>query len=302
MRKKLTVLGVFILLFIVVEIFLRKGFGFGNNVLVREDPDFEYIAQPNQERNRFGNKIYYNEISMRSEAIQPNSRKILGLGDSVLNGGSLIDQRALATSMLNEKLTNQTGKDLQVLNISYKGWGPDNAVAYLNKFGVFDAELIFLLVSSHDAYDNMDFTKVVETDKNLPGKQYPLAILEVIDAYLLPRLPNFGGGGEKNTERTSKDQKFNTGFQDLLDLSCEKNIPLIIYLHPEIYEIEKGEYHEEGNLIIDFAMEKNITLIKGIEGAKVEHYRDYIHINEDGQKHISKGLFPVLSRFISLKD
>jgi hypothetical protein len=50
-----------------IEILLRTVWGFGDMVLFREDENFEYITEPNQERFRFGNRIAYNEHSMRSE-------------------------------------------------------------------------------------------------------------------------------------------------------------------------------------------------------------------------------------------
>lgn len=305
MKNKLAVFGMFIVIITLSEIILRENYGFGDNVLVREDPDFEYIAQPNQEKKRFGKEIFFNEFSMRSAEYQSNSRTILGLGDSVLNGGSLIDQTELATSLLNDALNFQTKEELQVLNISYKGWGLDNAVAYLNKYGNFNAELIFLVVSSHDAYDNMDFTKLIGVDKNFPTEQYSFAIIEVFDAYLIPRLQELfytKSTQAENYEVSEHHQNFNSGFQDILEISKTNNIPFLIYLHPEISEIKKGEYSAEGKLIKNFAQSNNVMLIEGIKGAKVEYYRDHIHLNHMGQHYLYKRLFPVLSDFISIDD
>ena len=78
----------FIILFslIEIEIVLRLFFGFCNTVLYREDPKYEYIAIPDQHRYRFRNHISFNQESMRSAELDQASIKILGFGDSVLNG------------------------------------------------------------------------------------------------------------------------------------------------------------------------------------------------------------------------
>jgi len=90
-----------IAIFIVVEITLRKVWGFGDMVLFQEDKNFEYIAQPDQERTRFGNRIIVNEYSMRSSSLNDqDSCIVLGFGDSVINGGSLTDQDSLATTIV----------------------------------------------------------------------------------------------------------------------------------------------------------------------------------------------------------
>ncbi|HNR53629.1 MAG TPA: hypothetical protein PKJ19_00560, partial [Flavobacteriales bacterium] len=98
------------------EIVLRYGFGFCDAVLMRADPHYEYIAQPMQDRHRFGRHIAYNSLSMRCEEPDTNAVIILGCGDSVINGGSLADQDSLATTILSARLSQEWGRKVQVLN------------------------------------------------------------------------------------------------------------------------------------------------------------------------------------------
>lgn len=105
------------------EWFLRYQWGFADTVLMREDPHYEYIAQPNQIRNRFGNRIVYNEHSMRSMSVQPtDSLVILGFGDSIINGGVQTDHDSLATTLL-EHMLQSDGMGYRVLNVSAGSWG-----------------------------------------------------------------------------------------------------------------------------------------------------------------------------------
>lgn len=68
------------------------------------------------------------------------------------------DQDSLATSLFSA----ETGT--QMLNMSAGSWGPDNWAAYLRHYGLFDAKGFFLVVGSHDAHDNMDFTPNMSID------------------------------------------------------------------------------------------------------------------------------------------
>jgi hypothetical protein len=112
---------------------------------------------------------------MRSDEINSKAVTILGLGDSVINGGVLTDQDELATMILSKELTGALNRPVQVLNVSAGSWGPDNCNAYLDERGTFNMHVMLLVVSSHDAYDVMDFTPVVGINYSFPDKQYKLA-------------------------------------------------------------------------------------------------------------------------------
>ncbi|HET6539068.1 MAG TPA: hypothetical protein VFG46_01215, partial [Chryseolinea sp.] len=109
MRKLLIFALIFLLVFVIVEVSLRKLFGFGEmSILFQQDAAFEYIAKPNQNKVRFGNKVVYNEYSMRSLPLTDKKECIiLGFGDSVINGGTLVDQDSLATTITENQLQNR---------------------------------------------------------------------------------------------------------------------------------------------------------------------------------------------------
>ena len=197
MRRKYY-LGAFVALFAVTEITLRQVWGFANAPLYQESSSYEYMARPNQDGYRFGNHFHYNSFSQRSD--EPDSTKtiVLGLGDSVLFGGVMTDQDSLATSLFSAET------DMQMLNISAGSWGPDNCAAYLKEKGMFGAKAMFLLVSSHDAHDNMDFKPVVGKHASYPDRQYLLAWGELIGRYLYPKTLGRLLGGVKMTTLTNK--------------------------------------------------------------------------------------------------
>ena len=101
--------GAVIVLFLGLEFFLRGHYGLGDAVLMLADDEYEYIAQPSQRRRRFGHTVIYNSQSMRNEELVPGSLRILCLGDSILNGGTITDQRHLATSIMSSSLSSNRG-------------------------------------------------------------------------------------------------------------------------------------------------------------------------------------------------
>lgn len=287
MKKKIGIIATAVVLLVVGgEIYLRKAWGLCDTVIIQSDPDFEYIAQPDQSRYRFRKHVRYNEYSQRSESVDSSAFIVLGLGDSVINGGVQTEQDSLATSRLGVSLSKQLGKKVQVLNISAGSWGPDNCEAYLKRYGMFGAKAAFLLCSSHDAYDNINHQPVVDVNPSFPSHQYKSAYWEIIHRYLLPRILE-----QEPPSEISKDGKvFNPGFQALADRFKKEGIPFFIWLHPDRVEAENGAYNREGEEIMAFCEHDSIPLIKGLDVMQLDYYRDGIHVNERGQRVIADHL------------
>lgn len=283
------------------ELVLRFAFGFCNALLYQESDRYEYIAQPCQHRYRFFSHIDYNSYSQRSD--EPDTAKtiILGLGDSVIFGGTWMDQDSLATTLLSK----ETG--MQMLNISCGSWGPDNCAAYLKEKGTFGAKAIVLVCSSHDAYDVMSFVPVVGKYPSYPDKQYKLALWELAGRYLLPRIKNNITKNKRvldpdaqvvykssNMQVTKKSSCFNPGFDELKGISDSLDIPFVIYLHAETGELQDERYNEMGQEIIRWAKNNDVYLMRGIKTEKSYMYHDTIHLNENGQRHLADCLEKIL--------
>ena len=303
-KKRKVYIIVSLCLIVFVELILRYVFGFCDAVLYQSSPAYEYIAQPNQHRYRFFSHIDYNSYSQRSE--EPDSTKtiVLGLGDSVIFGGTMLDQDSIATTLFSK----ETG--MQMLNISSGSWGPDNCAAYLKEKGTFGAKAMVLVCSSHDAFDVMSHIPVVGIYPNYPDKQYKLAIWEVIDRYLMPRIKVYFSGKQlldpdaQVVEKVKSDEgvakkalNFDPGFDQLLQISEEKHIPFFIYLHPEVSEVMSRKYKKGGLMIMEWAKTHHIKLIDGLnESVTVDMYRDVIHLNEKGQRNLANSLKKMINR------
>lgn len=308
MRTKKIIIVLSITIFSIIisgEILLRVFCGLTHAPLYQESKEWEYMTRPNQDGYRFGHHYHFNSFGQRSE--EPDSSKtiILGLGDSVLFGGMMIDQDSTSTYIFNQM------SGMQMLNISSGSWGPDNCAAYLNHYGIFGAKAMFLLVSSHDAHDNMDFGPVVGRHIYYPNKQFQLAWSELYFRYLLPKIEILFLHHLNNYEHKDMDpdqkvlngiggihkngSSFNPGFLQLKQIANIAQIPLIICLHPEAIEVEAGKYNEQGQEIIKWCKNNNVSLIQELdEGIGLDMYRDGIHTNEKGNRFEARLMYNYL--------
>lgn len=301
-----------LLLFLLIELFLRYHYGLCDAVLMQVDDDYEYIARPSQRRKRFGNFVLYNSLSMRSEELRDESRRILCLGDSILNGGTQTDHHNLATSILSRELSKETGQDVQVLNVSAGSWGPDNCLAWLNKHGHFGAKAIILVVSSHDVHDTMTFVPVVGRMKYYPVRQYSLAMIELWDRYLFPNSSFFHQTKatadeqfrrEHHIEKT--DIPFNPGFEGIREYAQTHGIPFVIYLHATLNELKAGKYDKDGQAIITYCHNNIIMLVQDLGNGlsdKCIRQNDYLHYSDEGQALMARLLKPLCKKILDARQ
>ena len=105
-KKRFLILGSVLFLLLVVAECVGRYNGLTNQPLFREDSNFEYIAQPNQNCLVYRRKYITNQFSMRSDPLLPEDTvTALMLGDSILYGTTATDQDSLASSILEKMLT-----------------------------------------------------------------------------------------------------------------------------------------------------------------------------------------------------
>ena len=281
-------------LFIIgVEIILRF-YGFCNSPLYFNNEWSGYSLVPNQYCFKLRNRYITNEYGMRSEPLKDGERRILLIGDSVLNGGARVGHASLASTLLEDHFT-----PVRVLNISAPGWGIDNGVGVIKKYGDFDAEAIVIVLNSHDAIGHIPDYPIAGHHKTFPQRQYLLAWFELIDRYFIPRAQKLlGMKNDIDDFNTSVGNEHSKGWEWIADYCSEKKIPLAIYLHATTDEILAGKYDENGKWIQQFAAEKNISIYEDIDSTKPTDFIDDCHLNAEGQKAIYDILKPVIGDFL----
>ncbi|TIL54404.1 hypothetical protein [Mesorhizobium sp.] len=280
-----------ICLYVIVggELFCRYYLGLGTPPLSIAHPTIEYLFAPDQELSRFGNRIAYNHWSMRNEQISETNdtsqARIMVIGDSVVNGGSLSDHSNLATTILTDEKT-------LYMNVSAGSWGPANELAYLQTFGFFDAKALIIVLSGHDASDLPTFAPL---DPNILPQARPwLALGEAVERYLPRYVPG-------HTAKASALGKLPTRNIDLsplktmIELAKAKGLPVCIVLHHTKADRLTGKIHQGLAAIQSAAKAHGAKIVDDKSFLDPEtSYRDDIHISDKGQRDISLALLDCL--------
>jgi len=294
-RKIALSLASLVLLFFALELFCRFYLGLGDPPLSRPDPEIEYMFVGPRTYHRFGNTVSYNSLSMRSREFDhrrknPDELRILVVGDSVINGGALTDQKDLATTRLERHLADEFHRPTIVMNVSAGSWGPPNYLAYVKRNGTFEANALIIVVSSHDAADAPTFEPIVGISPDFPDHTPTLALTEALTRYLPRYLPHFGAAPAvlpPDPPQGAFDQSMGA-FRELIELAESRHIPVIVAQHFELSEYDKPE--TEGHRLFRLAaddlhvpqVELSETFAPALKAGKTL-YRDAIHPNAEGQ-------------------
>lgn len=282
-----------------LEIALRF-FGFGSYPIYYESDVYEYAFVPSQSLKRFGNAFYINELGMRSSEIQPGQRVVMGFGDSVFNGGVALSQDELASTIIDSALKKQYN-NTRFTNTSAGSWGVSNAFYWLQSKEIQNPLAIVLVFSSHDYDDKMEFQDVVGEIPFYPDSQPVSAITDALN-WVYSRYFEKIQWSELKRSRiySDNDAEYDSGWIKFIEYSRSKNVPLIVYHHPNLSESLNGEWNKKGK-----KLEKLLSAngVKSISGLRVkmqeEDYRDEIHTSASGQLKIANAILPVVMSHLS---
>ncbi|MBW4466386.1 MAG: SGNH/GDSL hydrolase family protein [Pegethrix bostrychoides GSE-TBD4-15B] len=290
-----------------LELVLRL-FGFGKPLLYQADSQIGYLIAPNQQTCRFGKQIAINRHSMRSPEIaaaRPDQTlRVLMLGDSILNGGWWTDQGDTVSALLQQQLNSPSDRLVEVLNASANSWSPRNELAYLQRFGSFESQMIILMINTDDLFGVAPAAVVVGRDRNYPNRLPPAAIAEVVTRYVLPPqpIPELAALQAEAGDRVG----FNlTAIRQIRDLARQNNAEFMLVMTPLLRELGSGsrDYElkarqrlqaftqSEGILYIDF-----LPIFQALPDYRAI-YHDHIHLNPAGNRQIVEQL---IAKFPSL--
>ncbi len=294
--------GILIVGLIFLEVFLRLAFGFGDPLLYVSDRQIGYLLAPNQTVRRLGNRIQINEYSMRNSAIaatRPDSTwRILMLGDSIVNGGWWTDQK----DTLSETLANHLKpfkSPVEVLNASANSWSPRNELAYLQRFGLFQAQILVLVINTDDLFATAPTSLPVGHDRNYPDQKPSSAIAEVISRYLLPAPPMPDELKAVQAEGGDRVGIVLDAIRQIYQLTRQRNARFLLVMTPLLRELEQAPRDYElvaRQRLSAFAQIESIQYIDFLTVFSAEIktpkavYHDHIHLNTIGNKWVSEAI------------
>ncbi len=309
MKVVLIVLAVIVALLVILEVGLRLLFGFGNPLTYIADEKIGYLLAPNQRTRRFGNRIEINEYSMRSEAItkerSPSTFRVLVLGDSIANGGWWTDQKDIISQMLARELRSQDkgefpnqNSNVEVLNASANSWGPMNELAYLQRYGTFDAQVVVLIINTDDLFATTPSSVVVGRDRNYPASKPLSAIVEALERYVLPApsIPLLAAVNAEGGDRVGRNLE---AMGKIQARATSTNTRFILVITPLLREIGfpgSRDYELKARTrLAEFTQSQQIPLIDFLPVFNTKDqpqtlYRDHIHLSPQGNQIVSEAI------------
>jgi hypothetical protein len=316
-RRTLTFITALLVLFIAAELFARYYLGLGDPPLLMHDSEIEYLFQPSQDVKRLGNRVRYNAYSMRADDFPPtksgdDERRVVFIGDSVVNGGVQTDHSELATTLLQRRLELALGRRVVVGNASAASWGPPNMLAYLRKFGLLEADLLVIVLSSHDSADVPTFEHVVGVQPSFPDRKPVLAVQELLVRYIWPRLVHASRSDASVPADTPPEQKdidlSPSAFREMIQLAKANGSEVLVAQYWDAEEMAQPlkPGHEMIRLIAEEMGVEVVQLGPAFQAARKagqQPFRDAIHPNALGQQLMAKSLFePLLQRLSELSS
>ena len=297
MHRFWLILGGILALLVGLEFVLRL-FGFGKPLIYQADPQIGYLIAPNQQTRRFGKQITINQYAMRSPEIAATrpaqTLRILMLGDSILNGGWWTDQNQTVSALLQQQLKPVDKAQIEVLNASANSWSPRNELAYLQRFGSFEAQVIILVINTDDLFGTAPTSLVVGRDGNYPDRLPPTAISEVISRYLLkPKpIPELAAIQAEGGDRVGVNL---AAIQQIRDFASQNNAKFMLVMTPLLrelgepgprdYELKARQRLQELTKIEEILYLDFLPDFNALSDYRVI-YRDHIHLNPSGNQQL----------------
>lgn len=316
MKLTLIIAGLIILALGAVELALRFFFGFGRPPLYVADPQIGYRLAPNQRTKRFGNVLEINQYSMRGAAIAPtpdaDTLRVLLLGDSIANGGWWTDQTEILSRQLERQLTSLSPDayaDIEVLNASANSWGPRNELAYIAKFGTFDAQVLVLLLNTDDLFATAPTSVQVGRDRAYPKRYPPLALAEVAGRFLKSApIPELEAVQQEGGDRVGANLE---AIRQLHHLADKAGCRLVLAMTPLLREVQPPgprDYEIKARQRVDQFVElEQIPYIDFLGDFQAiadsqSLYRDHIHLSPKGYTVVSQTLTTAIGQTLQTTD
>jgi hypothetical protein len=285
------------------ELYCRLVLGLGDPPLYRSDSSIGYVLQPSRTYRRFHRRFSVNAYSMRSDDFPPQKSapdelRVLVVGDSVVWGAIRIDQSDLDTAILKRRLQQQCRCPIVIGNVATPGWGPPNELAYLERYGIFDADVVVLELSSSDYADAPGAASDRIGSREFPEKKPVLALADFYATYFVPRILHHGAPEEPidyqpgtSAPAPSAIAKCAEAERQIFRLARAHHAKVALLQHLSVPEL-KGKYQAGYYANQAIAREEKVPFVDDAEELRAQmesgqnpfYSGDPIHLNWTGQK------------------
>lgn len=141
---------IFLCLTLIALEFVLRWLGLGDPVLYRPNASYRYAVLPDQHKERIqGAKVTIDSYGLRTveDWAEPDSLKILFIGDSVTWGGTGVDDKNTFAHMIGVQIEERLNRPVVTGNAGVNGYGTDNMAARLRHENLGEDLLVIVLIS-----------------------------------------------------------------------------------------------------------------------------------------------------------
>ena len=307
MKVFLMTIALSLLALALVEWVLRWRFGFGDPLLYIGDPDIGYLIAPNQSVTRNGNSIRINAFSMRSDPFEPQKSpreiRVFFIGDSVMNGGWWTPQESIISEQVKRAL-QKAGNPVSVLNASANSWSPRSELAYVQRFGTFEASVVVLVINTDDLFATAPTSLVVGNHPNYPDRKPVAAIVEIVNREWLSRQPTSPELQMVYDETGDRVGKALDAIAKIHAIAQANQATFLLVMTPLLREVETAPRDYEikarrrlSELLLSNQIQSiDLLPIFKANGNPKSLYHDHIHLNQRGNQQVSDQVLKWLSQ------
>lgn len=208
-----------------------RALGFGRPLLYRAAAS-GYEPMPGQSVHRLNNHVTINQLGMRGPdtGATPSlgTKRVLLLGDSVAFGTTMNDDAKTIPALTQTALSPHP---IEILNASAGGWALENERRWLGEHGTFGANLVVLEVNQGDLTQGLSPSSMLGKHPNLPNRNPPGALYEIVTRYLAPRLHLTKAAidpGASAENGTAPEAEIQASIQSIRDIALASGAKFII--------------------------------------------------------------------------
>jgi lysophospholipase L1-like esterase len=291
-------------LLLVAELLARSA-GLHTPVLYQRT-SYGYRVAPDQSLDRFWRAVAYNAQGLRSAPLaapMEGEVRVLCLGDSITNGGTLTDQADTYPHLLQGELSSALAA-VRVLNASAPGWALGNELGWLRENGTFKASVVVLEVATHDLFQPPAGSDLVGRHPSFPDRAPRFALSELMFRYLLPWIGiglarvDPGAAGLAPTEAAM--ERALAALEGLVRESRARDaVPVVMFVEqPPPLEHQDPLTREAKMRMRELLGRERVTLVETAPQVEREGgpalFRDGLHPNAAGNAVLAKAVAPAV--------